>query len=126
MSPQRSWVKEFRRLLHKDGSILELELQAKHTTSWSNLKFDIVPADAALKLLEFVATVNEMAEKHIIDRSQAYIFIKPLLLQCFNFQFDVSFILPQQEPDPEETADRPLNETCQERAIKGWIGKGAY
>jgi hypothetical protein len=126
MSPQRSWVKEFRRLLDKDGSILELKLQAKHTTSWSNLKFDIVPADAALKLLEFVPSVNVMTVKHIIDHAQAYVFIKCLLVQLFGYQFDVSFILPPPEPDPEETADRPLNETCQERAIKGWIGKGAY
>jgi len=95
MSPNKSWVKEFKRQLEKHGSILELKLQPKHTTSWSNLKFDIVPADAALKLLNIVTSVNELAEKHIIDRDQAFGFTKDLLLQLFNYQFDVSFILQE-------------------------------
>lgn len=94
MSSKKHWFQEFRRLLEKDGSILDLKLVRKHTVSWSYLKFYLSPADEAIELFEFVTRVNHLIEKKTIDRSQAHKYIHARLTNIFFNQFDVFFILP--------------------------------
>jgi len=95
MSPKKYWFQEFRRLLEKDGSILDLKLVRKHTVSWSYLNFYLTPADAAIELFEFVTAVNHLIEKKIIDRSQAHKYIHGRLMNVFYNQFDVYFNFPE-------------------------------